>query len=165
MQTALIISLEEFPEEGMRLQGELDAALFDIDSDALQSIGPLVYDLEAHLYDTELMLRGSISALFRLRCDRCLDMFDYEVWLDDFVLSADVKGKLSYDATEEMREEIVLALPSYPKCELTDKECQINDEFSDFRLDKDPHLGVNSGTPSGQSVWDALDAFSNHDRQ
>lgn len=157
MQTQLIISLEEFPEEGLRLRGELDGALFDIDTDALRSTGPLSYDLEVQLYDTELMLRGTLSAPFSLRCDRCLEHFPYEVVIEDYVLSVDAKGKLAVDATEDMREEVVLALPSYPKCELADKECKINDIFGDFRLDKDPGLGVDSATPSGESVWDALD--------
>ena len=159
MQDRLIISLEEFPEEGRRLHGELDGSVFDIDTEALRSIGPLVYDLEAQLYDTELMLRGCISAEFSLRCDRCLHYFDYEVVVDDFTLSEDVKGKLSFDATDLLREEVVLALPSYPKCEISDLECEINDNFGDFRLDKDPTLGVDSATPSGNSVWDALDQF------
>ena len=159
MQTNLTISLEEFPENGRMLSGELDAALFGIDSDALRSTGPLSYELEAQLFETELVLRGSISAPFSLRCDRCLAHFPYTVELPDLALSYDVKGKLAIDITEDLREEVILALPSYPKCEISDLECEINDTFGDFRLDKDPHSGVDSATPSSDSVWDALDQF------
>ncbi len=159
MQDRLIISLEEFPEEGLQLHGELDSSVFDIDTEALRCIGPLVYDLEVRLFDTELMLRGTLSAAFSLRCDRCLRYFDYEVTVDDFTLSEEVKGKTAFDATDFLREDIVLELPAYPKCELTDRECEINDTFGDFRLDKDPTLGVDFATPSGNSVWDALDQF------
>ena len=159
MQDRLIISLEEFPEEGLRLSGELDGSVFDIDTDAIRSIGPLVYDLEVQLYDTELMLRGTLSAEFSLRCDRCLRCFDYDVVVEDFTLSEEVKGKTAFDATEFVREDIVLALPAYPKCELADTECEINDNFGDFRLDKDPQSGVDSAAPSSESVWDALDSF------
>ena len=60
---------------------------------------------------------------------------------------------------EELREEVLLELPGYPKCEISGLECEINDTFCDFRLDKDPLSGVNSATPSGNSVWDALDDF------
>ena len=159
MQTNLIISLEEFPEEGRYLSGELDAALFGIDSAALRSTGPLRYELEVQLFETELMVRGRLSAPFELCCDRCLNMFPYEVELDDFALSYDVKGKLALDITDDIREEVILELPSYPKCEISGLECEINDTFGDFRLDKDPQPGVNSATPSGESVWDALDSF------
>ncbi len=159
MQTNLIISLEDFPEDGRYLCGKLDATLFGIDCDALHSTGPLSYELEAQLFETELMVRGCISAPFELRCDRCLTLFPYTVELNDITFSYDVKGKLALDITEDLREEIVLALPSYPKCEISDLECEINDTFGDFRLDKDPQSGVDSATPSGESVWDALDQF------
>ncbi len=157
MQTQLIIPLEEFPEEGRFLQGELDAALFGIDSAALHSTGPLSYQLEVQLFETELMVRGSLSAPFELRCDRCLAAFPYTVELSELAFSYDVKGKLALDITEDLREEVVLALPSYPKCEISGLECEINDTFGDFRLDKDPQSGVDFATPSGESVWDALD--------
>ncbi len=160
METRFVISLEEFPEEGLHLVGEVDGAIFGIDDADLRCTGPLSYDVEVQLYDTELVLRGCVSAPFRLRCVRCLEEFDYELEIDDLTLSADVKGKLAIDLTEELREELVLELPAYPKCELMGEECKINDSFSDFRLDKDPQPGVDSATPSGESVWDALDSFS-----
>lgn len=157
MQKSLIISLEEFPEEGVQLCGELDGALFDIDSEAIRSTGPLSYELEAQLFDTELVVHGRVSAPFSLRCDRCLTHFDYTVELPALALSYEVKGKLSADITEDLREELILALPAYPKCELSGLECEINDILGDFRLDKNPDSGVDSATPSGESVWDALD--------
>lgn len=159
MQARVIIPLEEFPEEGLFVEGEADGTLFGIDNTGAQSIGPLVYRLEAQLYETELVLRGDISAAFRLRCDRCLREFDYTVELEGIAISCDVKGKAVADVTEELREEVLLELPGYPKCEISGLECEINDTICDFRLDKDPHSGVNSATPSGNSVWDALDDF------
>ncbi len=159
MQTQLIIPLEEFPEEGRNLSGELDAAVFGIDSAALRSTGPLSYELEVQLFETELMVRGGITAPFELRCDRCLARFPYTVELEGIAFSYDVKGKLALDITEDLREEVVLALPSYPKCEISGLECEINDTFGDFRLDKSPQSGVDSATPSGESVWDALDSL------
>ncbi len=159
MQTRFVISLEEFPEEGLHLVGEVDGAIFGIDDADLRCTGPLSYDVEVQLYDTELVLRGRVSAPFRLRCVRCLAEFDYELEIDELTLSADVKNKLSVDLTDELREELVLELPAYPKCELVDAECKINDSFGDFRLAKDPQPGVDSATPSGESVWDALDSL------
>ena len=159
MQMNLVISLEEFPEEGRFLSGERDAAIFGIDCDALRSTGPLSYELEVQLFETELMVRGSIAAPFEIRCDRCLNHFPYTVELDDLAYSYDVKGKLALDITEDLREEVILALPSYPKCEISGVECEINDNFGDFRLDKDPQSGVDSAAPSSESVWDALDSF------
>ncbi len=159
MQTQVIIPLEEFPETGMHLSGDADGSIFGIDGADLRSTGPMHYELQAQLYDTELLVRGNISAPFRLRCDRCLREFDYIATAEAITLSYDVKDKPSLDITEDLREELVLELPSYPKCEISGLECEINSTFGDFRLDKDPEPGVNSATPSGQSVWDALDQF------
>lgn len=155
----LIIPLEEFPEEGLHIRGELSGDIFGIDSTGAVSTGPLRYELDARLYDTELLVQGNISAPFRMRCDRCLREFDYSVTIDKLAISFDVRSKISVDITQELREELLLELPVYPKCEISGLECEINDTFCDFRLDKDPHSGVNSATPSGNSVWDALDNF------
>ena len=159
MNTRVIVPLEEFPEEGMIIRGEADGALFDTDNTGAKSVSPLSYSIEAHLYDTELLITGDVRATFRLRCDRCMEEFDYEVELEGLTLSYDVKGKLEADLTDDLREEILLELPGYPKCEISGLKCKINDTFGDFRLDKDPQSGVESSAPSGQSVWDALDQF------
>jgi hypothetical protein len=90
---------------------------------------------------------------------RCLADMEYWVEMDDVSYAIDVKGKLAAEVTEEVRKDILLELPGYPKCELIGQECEINDKFGDFRLDKDPQPGVNSATPSGNSVWDALDQY------
>lgn len=159
MQTRVTVPLEDFPEEGLRLQGEADGAIFDIDNTGARSVSPLEYDLEAKLYDTELLITGNVYATFSLRCDRCLEEFDYEVEIEDLALSYDTKGKFEIDLTQDLREEVLLELPGYPKCEISGLKCKINDTIGDFRLDKDPQSGVESPTPSGQSVWDALDQF------
>lgn len=161
MQTRVIVPLEEFPEEGLALNGEADGALFGTDNTGAVSVSPLHYHLEARLFETELLITGQVSATFRLRCDRCLEEFDYEVILDQLTLSFDVKGKFEADITEELREEVLLELPGYPKCEISGLKCKINDTFDDFRLDKDPQSGVECPAPSGQSIWDALDQFPN----
>lgn len=157
METRIIIPLEDFPEEGLYLEGEVDGSLFGIDHTGASSISPLTYSLHAQLYENELVVRGELQATFRMRCDRCLEEFDYEVNLPDVCLSCDVKGMEVADVTEPVREEVILELPAYPKCELSGIKCKLNDIIGDFRLDKDPQSGVDSATPSGKSVWDALD--------
>lgn len=159
MNSRLTIPLEDFPEEGLCLTGELDSAVFGFADSSITPSGPIQYDLEAQLFETELVVRGYLAAPFRMRCDRCLENFDYLLELEDFTCSCDVKGRDLADLTEEVREELVLELPGYPKCEISGRKCAINDTFDDFRLDKDPQSGVNSATPSGKSVWDALDQF------
>ena len=161
MKTQIAIPLEGFPEGCLRCSGEADSSILGLDNASMRSAGPIRYDLEAQLYDTELVVRGSISAPFTMRCDRCLEEFAYTVTVEELALSFEVQEDApSLDITEELREELILALPAYPKCELTGKECQIHDINDDFRLDKAPSSGVDFATPSGESVWQALDKIS-----
>lgn len=161
MQERLIISLEDWPEEGRRLEGELDGALFDIDGEEIRRSGNLRYCLDADIFGTELVLRGSLSALFRFICARCLTEFDDEIVLDGLSLSVDVQNRSSVDVTDLLREELVLELPQYPKCAAAGLDCQINEENLHFGLDKEGEQAVESPTPSGKSVWDALDGLDN----
>ena len=160
MDTHVIIPLESFPEQGLTCSGEVDSSILALQDSGLRSCGPIHYRLEAQLFDRELVVRGRLTAPFIMRCDRCLDEFEHTVSVEDLTLSFEVAEDLAIDITDSLREELILALPAYPKCEIADKECQILDINSDFRLDKAPLSGVNSATPSGESVWDALDQFS-----
>ncbi|MBT9450419.1 hypothetical protein ICN84_10105 [Akkermansia glycaniphila] len=157
MQKQLRIPLDTLPEEGMHISGEVDGEIFGIDSEEISSIGPLSYDLDVERFETELFLRGSISAPFRFRCARCLQNFEHTIALDDIAVSIEIGDQAEVDATDELREEIVLELPNYPKCELAGLSCQINLENNDFGLDKHPEHGVESSAHGGSSVWDALD--------
>lgn len=157
MDSRLVIALEDFPEEGRHLEGEVDGAVFDLAGDEIRPAGPLRYAFEAHLYEHELVLRGSVEARFDMRCNRCLARFDYTAEITDMTLSFDVKGQGAFDATDALREEILLILPSYPKCEHAGLDCEKNDITREFRLDKTTDSGVNSPAPRGSSVWDALD--------
>ncbi|MFI3244586.1 MAG: hypothetical protein R3Y56_10070 [Akkermansia sp.] len=159
MEHRLIISLEDFPPTGRHISGELDGSLFGFDNDEIQSVGPLSYDLDVQLFDTELLATGTISAPFLMRCGRCLESFEHIIECQGVSVSDDCTNKLVVDFTEQLREEIVLDIPTYPKCELSGLECEINADFSDFRLDNDPQSSVQSATPSSNSVWDALNQF------
>lgn len=161
MQERLIISLEEWPEEGRSFEGELDGSLFDIGGEEIKNCGNLRYHLDADLFGSELVLRGSLAALFRFICARCLTEFDDEIVLDGLSLSIDVQNRSSVDVTDLLREELVLELPQYPKCAQAGLECQINEENLQFGLDKEGEQAVESPTPSGKSVWDALDGLGN----
>lgn len=157
MSDRLILSLENWPCEGRHLVGELDSSVFGVENEDVKACGNMHYDLDAQLFDHELLLTGALSAVFRMQCARCLKEFDYELRLDDLNLSFDTGQELNFDVTDAVREELVIELPSYPKCEISGEECQINDENLHFGLDKEADSGVESPTPGGRSVWDALD--------
>lgn len=159
MQNRLIISLEDWPEEGRHLEGELDSTLFDIHGEEIVRCGNLRYNLDAELFGSELLLRGELGADFRFVCARCLAEFDDRITLEGVNISVETANKTSVDVTDALREELVIELPQYPKCEQAGLECQIIEENLHFGLDKEGEQDVESPTPSGNSVWDALDGL------
>ncbi len=156
----LRIDLETLPEEGKVFSGELDGELFGIDDDEVHSIGDLSFDLTVRRFEGELFLQGKISAPFEFRCVRCLEYFPMTMELNDFAVSLEIEGQSVMDATDALREEILLEFPAYPRCEDsgTLKACIMKNEH--FGVDKQGETGVNTSAPNGESgVWDALDAL------
>ena len=72
MSAKLSIDLENLPEEGMALEGELSGDLFDLPKGDAKSVGPLHYDLWAQRFGSELLLTGTLSAPFEFICVRTL---------------------------------------------------------------------------------------------
>ena len=68
METSLVINLPTLPEEGMAFSGELDSSIFSLPDGDARSVGPLEYDLWAQRFESELLLTGSLSALFEFTC-------------------------------------------------------------------------------------------------
>lgn len=163
MNKRLIISLDNFPEEGLKLSGELDPALLDLNDDDVQSTGGLWYELKVQIYDTEMLVQGRVGVPLSYRCVRCLENYEDELYIDPITLNEDITGKLEVDITEALREELLLDLPHYPRCEDGGKECGIlqeNLKNDDFGLDKEGESGVNSTTSSEKSIWDALEPYT-----
>ena len=75
------------------------------------------YRLTAQVFGTELLVRGHLEQDFDLVCSRCGRDFDDTVKVDDFTVSYEIGEKSSeVDLTEDVRESIILALPTYPVC-------------------------------------------------
>lgn len=105
--------------DGEDLTGEVDA--IDIDEEFVHPFGGIRYRLTAQLFGSELLVRGHLEQDFTLVCSRCGQDFDTTVKVDDFAVSIEVPDdQLEVDLTEDARECIILALPTYPVC---DEKC------------------------------------------
>ena len=115
METTLKIEAFRLAPEGETLCGEVDCV--DLDEEFVKPFGGVRYRIEARLYGTELLARGHLEQDFTLVCSRCGGDFDTTVSVDDFVCSRTVgENEPEADLTEEIRESIILALPTYPVC-------------------------------------------------
>jgi len=113
------IYLYDLPPEGGVFEGDLLPDIVESsDEDPVQCAGPIHYRLHAVVVSDELLVDGTLDTPLRLHCRRCdcvfagaLDPLAYHY--DQSVVSAPEY----VDLTDDIREAIILAFPSYPICD------------------------------------------------
>lgn len=158
MKGRLVIDLASLPEEGRTYAGELPAEIFDLPKGDAVPVGGLSFDLYAKRFESELLLTGRLSAPFEFTCVRTLHPFVRTIVLEDAAISLEIGHEVDVDATEALREEVVLNFPADPRCDEADdpQECQIDPRY--LSVDKPGSDGL--PTPprdGGDDRWSALD--------
>lgn len=162
MEEKLVIDLALLPEEGKAYSGELDAKIFGLPENDAKPVGGLDYDLYVQRYDDELLLRGYVGAPFEFTCARTNKLFVQTISLEEVVVSLEVTAG-TVDATEALREEVLINLPDYPRCDQADEplECEVDERY--LALDKPAQDSV-SDAPSHEGEqadqWSALDELN-----
>ncbi len=164
MKGQFIIDLANLPEEGKSFSGELPPDVFDLPpGDASASAhGPLLYDIHVQRFGPELLLRGHLEAPFQFICVRTLHPFVQTIRLDDAMMAIEITHEADIDATETLREEILIHLPIDPRCDDADdpQQCEIDPRY--LSVDKSPQDGL--PTPPRAAIddrWSALDGLQN----
>lgn len=157
MEPLLTIDPRNLPFEGRRLTGTLPVSLVEIpETNTIRPTGPIEYNLHAVRDDDNVVVSGSLRAPFSLDCVRCIAPFDYLVEIDDYEIEVPIENDQMIDLTEGLREDILLALPSYPRCEdgnVSPRDCPAEGLFepnSDNEPDQAP-------ADSKTAAWDVLD--------
>ena len=114
-ESRLAVDVTRLDPDGEVLEGALFCV--DVDEEFVHPFGGVRYRLDVRLFGTELLVRGRLEQDFDLVCSRCGEDFDTTVKVEDFTESYEVGEKIQeVDLTEDIRESIILALPSYPVC-------------------------------------------------
>ena len=117
MDEKLIIDVARLKAEGEEFSGVVDDAVLEMDGELLRPFGGIRYEISAQLFGKELLVRGTLSQDFDAVCARCGCDFDFTLTVDDFTASVETDEKSEFvDLTDELRQSIILALPSYPIC-------------------------------------------------
>ena len=115
MDEKLILDVSRLDPAGEELVGEV--ACVDLDEPFVKPFGGVRYRLTAQVVGTELLVRGHLEQDFDLVCSRCGKDFDDTIKVDDFMQSYEISEKVpEVDLTADVRESIILALPTYPVC-------------------------------------------------
>jgi len=158
MSTRLRIDLDSLPEEGMALSGELSADLFDLPEGDARAVGPLHYELWVQRFGSELLLTGKLSAPFEFTCVRTLHPFIQTIRLENAAISLEIGKSSEMEASEALREEILIQFPANPRCEEGDDpmECKIDSRY--LSVDKPGNDGLSTPPRTeGDDRWSALD--------
>ncbi len=158
------IDLANLPDEGKQFDGEIPPEVFDITGTDIASVSPLKYSLFVQRFDTELLVTGDIEATFQLTCMRSLHAFAKTISMPSVAISIELGADGFVEAAEHIREEILLELPTIPRCEDGDtpSKCEIDPKY--LAVDKPADDGVdNASAQEKPNPWAALDALDSQD--
>lgn len=115
---SVVINIARIRKPVEEYAGEEPASVFELDNDEeARPAGPLLYRLTVELVHDRLVVRARVSAAFKLRCRRCVGYFDATLRDEDMLRSYEIASDTEFvDLTDDLREAIILALPSYPLC-------------------------------------------------
>lgn len=149
------------PHDGRHIEGSVLPAFFKLDpADPVQAVSPMSYSLDIVRDDRDIIVTGDLAATFDLECGRCTQHFQHRLHLPDYSLEIPVENNQMMDLTDAIREDILLSLPSYPRCEdgnITPRACP-----AEGRFEHDDQQDGGAGPQNGdRGVWDALDKLQN----
>ena len=147
------VHLRQIPGEGLHLEGEEDCPVPELEAEDVVCAGPLRYSLEIGVSEGALWGNGSLAQPVKLRCVACLEQFVHTIEVPDFALHTDLGGPETIDLTPFIREDILLNLPPYPRCDRqSDRVCP-----AAGKLQQLSGTAEEEDTPARKPDWSALD--------
>ena len=110
----------------------------------MRAVGPLHYSLEASVSEGVLFVTGRLDVCVEMTCVVTLERFEQGIEVGEFVLEMEVQGWEWVDLSEQIREEIHLALPAHPRSAQAD-------------VSGGARQSSTSLAASASGVWKALD--------
>lgn len=151
------------PDEPYELRGEEDSAFLELESSERLPMTPdktVRYDLSASLAGNDLLVKGFAEFGLDTVCARCDAPIRRTIRADEICIYRENARDQEVDLTEDVREELLLALPTYfhcsedckgicPRCgaDLNKEACRCKLENDEIRDD------------DGDSPWKALDGL------
>jgi uncharacterized protein len=111
------VHIKQIPAEGMHLEGEDPASILELDDPSVQPRGGVRWALDIGLSDGGLFATGKLAADLDMECVSCLRKFTFPLRVEDFATQIELNGPETVDLTDQVREDILLALPPYPHCD------------------------------------------------
>ncbi len=146
------VHLRQIPDEGLHLEGEEDCPIPELEAEDVICAGPLRYSLDVGVSEGALWGNGSLAQPVTVRCVACLEQFEHTIEVPDFAIHTDLGGPEVIDLTPYAREDILLNLPAYPRCDRQGgRVCPAADTLQELSGNK------NKPEATRKPDWSALD--------
>lgn len=159
MHNPLQIDLRSLPDEGIDISGEQPASFFALEpTDIIQPVSSLQYTLHVEKDDGDLVVSGLLEAVFTLECGRCLERFEHRVKIPHYQTEITIEKDTTIDLTDTVREDTLVALPNYPRCEdgnVRPRQCPAEGRFENVL-----ETAAEKPEDAGQGVWEALNKLN-----
>ena len=146
------VHLNQIPVDGLHLEGEEECPIADLAADNVICVEPMHYSLDVGTSEGALWASGLISQKVEVECVACLRRFVHDIRVEDFAIHTDLSGPELVDLTPFAREDLLLNLPPYPRC---DRHGGLICEASGAKVDSDTERTV--AKAKREAAWGALD--------
>jgi uncharacterized metal-binding protein YceD (DUF177 family) len=146
------IHLQQIPEGGVHLEGQERADILELNDPTIRPLQNVTYSLSVQAEKGSVLVTGQLSLELELECVSCLRLFHYPLVVPDFVYETAVGGRETIDLTPVIREDILLVLPSHPRCDWDG-----HSECPGLRIEKGTSI---ESVPEASNAWDALDELN-----
>lgn len=145
------VHLNQIPLDGTQhYEGEIPSSVLELKPEDGVALTPIHYSLDAGVSGDGLFAVGSLRVRLQLCCVACLQNFEKELDLPDYAAHVELTGPELVDLTPEIREDILLLLPSHPRCDADgSRECPV--AFQDA-----PGAPLSEDPDAASSAWNAL---------
>lgn len=154
MSSSLHLHLATLERGPVQLEGALPGSLLELDGDpTVRNVGDVSYRLTAEKKSAEVLVQGAVEVPLELECRRSGLFFSTLVqesaFLRDYLISEVPSGMI--DLTEEVREAVLLQLPTYPVSPEAQSETYVPPGLSGEDGE--------DGPDDGPSPWSTLDTL------
>lgn len=110
------ILVKDIPSRGLEIEEQLPPSAIGLDDADLRCVAPLAIKAKIELVGDTVLAKTQAKGIFSLTCGRCLEPIEKEI-ADEFYFDYPVDKKTdAIDLGEDIRQEMILALPAVALC-------------------------------------------------
>ena len=141
--------------DGLHLEGEERGEILEIQDESVRVVSPIRFAVDVGLSHGGLFATGNLAVDLELECVCCLERFEFPLEVPNFAVQVELANSELVDLTENVREDILLALPPYPHCDWNgERPC------SGVRAIAQQQGHETVAEPTGKNPWATLDRLT-----